>query len=112
LAGEQNDSISPEEQIDDLKREVELLHREVARRNQEMMGFITVLCLPMSTKRKLEVGFTIIKELPDPFLREILERYIKEGVKSEMNFDQIIEPMPIVTLFNRLPSNSNANTTT
>jgi hypothetical protein len=34
LEGEQNNSTSYEEQIEDLKREVELLHREITRRNE------------------------------------------------------------------------------
>lgn len=84
---------SVEEELEMLRREMELLRKEVERRNQQLMGVLTILCLPMTTNRKLEVGFSVIKELKDDILKLIIERYVKEGVRSDLNFDEIMNPM-------------------
>ncbi|MEW5841474.1 MAG: hypothetical protein AB1753_10775, partial [Thermoproteota archaeon] len=73
-----------EEKVEALQRDVELLQREVQRRNQELMGALTILCLPMSTNRKLEVGFSVLRRLPDDVLKLIIDRYTKEGIRSDM----------------------------
>ncbi|WP_337862315.1 hypothetical protein [Nitrososphaera sp.] len=91
-----------EEKVEALQRDVELLQREVQRRNQELMGALTILCLPMSTNRKLEVGFSVLRRLPDDVLKLIIDRYTKEGIRSDMTFDQIMEPMIKSLGFERL----------
>ncbi len=92
---------SAEEKIETLKHEIELIHREVRRRNDEMLGYLTVLCLPMSTKRRLEIGFNLIKSLADETLKSIIGRYVSEASKSELTFDDIIDPLVRVIGFER-----------
>ncbi|MGB6673922.1 MAG: hypothetical protein WBE34_15940 [Candidatus Nitrosopolaris sp.] len=93
---------SPEEKIEVLKREVELLHRELQRRNNQMLGFPTVLYLPISTKRRLEIGFIIVKDLADETLKAIIGRCVKEASRSEMTFDDIIDPLVRTIGFERV----------
>jgi hypothetical protein len=66
------------------------------------MGAITILCLPISTSRKLEIGFKMIEKLPDDTLKMIIKRYVEEGKKSDVSFDNMIDPMVRILGFERL----------
>jgi hypothetical protein len=82
-----------EQRVERLEEDLKLMNRELQRRNQELMGVFTILCLPMSTSRKMEVGFSILIRLPEDVLKLITDRYLKEAARSDLTFDQIVEPM-------------------
>ncbi len=91
-----------QEQIDLLKQELEILHRTNRRRDENLLGVVTILCLPMSEKRKLEIGFALIKDLENQLLIPIIDRYLKECKKSEVSFDDIFDPMVRAIGFEKL----------
>ena len=106
MEGSQRDTDIPEptleEQVEFLRRELQTLHSENRRRAEELMGILTILCLPMSNKRRMEIGFSVVKNLSNEKLGPLLERYIKEAMRSEMGFDEIFEPMIKTVGFERL----------
>jgi hypothetical protein len=57
--------------------------------------------LSISTKRRLEIGFNLIKSLADETLKSIIGRYVSEASKSELTFDDIIDPLVRVIGFER-----------
>jgi hypothetical protein len=90
---EENPSI--EERISDLERNFEALFKSINRRNQELVGQLLTLSLPMSNKRRLETTALILKtiNLDDAILKSIFLRYFNEGIKSDLKFEDLIEPL-------------------
>ena len=65
------------------------------------MGTITILCLPLQKGRRLELGFKQISKIPNSILTVILERYVIESKNSDLNFDEMINPVVSVLGFER-----------
>lgn len=89
----QPDEAPIEDRIEKVEEELKNVNKQMERLVEQLMGTITILCLPMPTSRKLELGFKMIEKIPDSILQVIVRRYIEEGKKSDVKFDDMIDPM-------------------
>ena len=98
------DEASLDQRVTDLEINFKALFNSISRRNQELLGYLLVLSLPMSDKRRLETTTSILKttKLEPVVLKEILLRYFKEGIKSDLKFDDLIEPLINIIGFEEL----------
>ena len=90
-----------DERVSDLERELKNTQKQIMRLSEELMGTITILCLPLSNSRKLELGFKQVQQLPRDILKVIIRRYIKESKHSDLSFDAMITPVVSVLGFER-----------
>jgi len=90
-----------DERVSDLERELLNTQKQIVKLSEELMGTITILCLPLSNSRKLELGFKQIEQLPNNILRIIIVRYIKESKHSDLSFDTMITPVVSILGFER-----------
>jgi hypothetical protein len=91
----------PSERLDDLERNFKNIQKQIERLTQELMGTITILCLPLSNGRRLEFGFKQIEQLPNHILQIIIQRYVTESKHSDLSFDEMITPIVSVFGFER-----------
>ena len=91
-----------DERVTDLEHGMKSAQKQLERLTESLMGGITILCLPLPTNTRLEIGFNLIKGLPDDILKLIIKRYIIEGKKSELRFDDLLNPMIRILSFERL----------
>ena len=90
-----------EERVSDLEKELKTTQKQIIRLTEELMGTITILALPLSNVRKLELGFTSIRDLPNKPLKIIIHRFVIESKNSDLNFDEMITPIVSVLGFER-----------
>ena len=84
-----------------LEEELKALRKEVKSLTEHLLGSITILCLPLSRSRRLELGFKQVEHLPNSILTMIAERYISESRTSDLNFDDMLSPLVAVFGFER-----------
>jgi hypothetical protein len=86
---------SLESRVNNLEGTLKALHYSISRRNNELLGTLLVLSLPMSDKRRLETAIAVLKsiELDDLILKDVLFRYLGEGIRSNLGFADLIEPL-------------------
>lgn len=98
----ENDKEIPlDERVTDLERDLKNSQKQIEKLTQELMGTITILCLPLSEGRRLELGFKQISELPNNILGIIIDRYVKESKHSDLSFDSMVTPLVSVLGFER-----------
>ncbi|PJC49821.1 MAG: hypothetical protein CO032_08080, partial [Nitrosopumilales archaeon CG_4_9_14_0_2_um_filter_34_16] len=96
------DSEAPiDERVNDLERELKNTQKQITKLSEELMGTITILCLPLTHSRKLELGFKQVEQLPNNILKVIIRRYIMESKHSDLSFDTMITPVVSVLGFER-----------
>jgi len=98
---EDEKEIPMEERVSDLERELKNTRQQIQELTQELMGTVTILCLPLSDGRRLELGFKQIERLPNNILKMIIQRYVKESKLSDLSFDTMITPLVSVLGFER-----------
>lgn len=91
-----------DERVRDIEFGLKNAQRQFERITESLLGSITILCLPLATTKRLEIGFNLIKKLPDDILKLIIKRYLSEGKQSELKFDDLVNPMIRVFGFERL----------
>lgn len=99
---EKPDEMSVEERLDLLTQSIENAGKQMERLTEQLMGTIVILCLPMSSTKKLEFGFKAIEKLPSHILKIIIRRYIEESKRVDLKFDDMIDPMFVVFGFEQL----------
>jgi len=99
---EKKDDLTLEERIDIIQSSLENAGKQMERLTEQLMGTIVILCLPLSSTKKLEFGFKAIEYLPTHILRIIIRRYIEESKKADVKFDDMIDPMFLVFGFEKL----------
>jgi hypothetical protein len=99
-----DDELNTEDRIKNLEMSQEALSKYLLRVNQNMLGYLLILSLPMTTKRRLELTSSLLNSisLDDLVLRDVLIRYLHEGRLGEINFEQLLEPLVKVFGFDRL----------
>ena len=96
------DSETPiDERVSDLERDLETTQKQITKLTQELMGTITILCLPLTNSRKLELGFRQVEQLPNNILKVIVRRYVNESKHSDLSFDLMVTPLVSVLGFER-----------
>ena len=99
---DQNDDTPIENKVEYIEQELKLMRREMIKLTEEFMGTITILCLPLTDSRRLELGFKQISELPNAPLKVIVRRYVMESKMSDLKFDDMVDPMVRMLGFERL----------
>lgn len=99
---DKKEELTTDERLQILEDGFESARKQIERLVEQLMGMITILCLPMSANKKLEFGFKTIESLPNHILKIIIRRYIEESKKIDMKFDDMIDPMFLVFGFERL----------
>lgn len=104
LTAENDEGSELEERIHTLELSLEAVVRHTQRLNQQILGYLLVLSLPMSNKKRIESTVAILNtfKLDDQILQDILLRYFREGVKSEMSFEDLLTPIVNSFGFDRL----------
>lgn len=97
-----DEELTIEERLKILEDGFEGARKQTERLVEQLMGMITILCLPMSHNKKLEFGFKTIEKLPNSILKIIVRRYVEESKKIDIKFDDMIDPMFLVFGFERL----------
>ena len=90
-----------EERVAYLERELTTAQKQISNLTQELLGTITILCLPLSQSKKLEVGFKLISELPPKILEVIVKKYVQESKNVDISFDTMISPIVNILGFER-----------
>ena len=90
-----------EERVSYLEKELINSRKQIEELYEELMGTITILCLPLNKGRRLELGFKQIKKLPNNALQMIIKRYVIESKKMDLSFDEMINPVVSVLGFER-----------
>jgi hypothetical protein len=104
LASEDKSNGDLEERIRNLELGQETMQRYLPRISQELLGYLLILSLPMSDRRRLELTSALLNKikLDDATLGLILLRYFNEGKLSDFGFDDIINPLVKTFSFDRL----------
>lgn len=89
------------ERVSYLEDELKSTKKQLLNLTEELMGTITILCLPLPRGRRLELGFKQISKIPDNILKLIVERYVIEAKNSDLSFDDMISPVVSVLGFER-----------
>lgn len=84
-----------------LERELKTAQQQITALTENLLGTITILCLPLSVGKRLEIGFKQIKDLPDDILTIIVKRYVQEAKYSDVSFDEMISPLVAILGFER-----------
>jgi hypothetical protein len=90
-----------EERVAYLERELTTSQKQITNLSQELLGTITILCLPLSQSKRLEIGFKLLRELPPKILEVIVKRYVQESKSADLNFDGMISPIVNMLGFER-----------
>ena len=90
-----------DERVSDLEKDLKNTQKQIIKLSEELMGTITILCLPLTDSRKLELGFKQVEQLPNKILNVIIRRYIMESKHSDLSFDTMITPVVSVLGFER-----------
>lgn len=98
---EKDDKVPISEKVKFLEEELKSTKKQLLNLTEELMGTITILCLPLPRGRRLELGFKQIGKIPNDILKVILERYVLESKNSDLSFDEMINPMVSVLGFER-----------
>ena len=99
---EDPNEIPLEERVDLLTSSIENAGKQMERLTEQLMGTIVILCLPMTSAKKLEFGFKSIEKLPNHILKIIIRRYVEESKKADMKFDEMVDPLFLVFGFEKL----------
>ena len=102
IMSDKKEEMTIEERIKILEDGFENARKQTERLVEQLMGMITILCLPMSPTKKLEFGFKTIEKLPNQILKIIIRRYVEESKKIDIKFDDMIDPMFLTFGFERL----------
>jgi len=90
-----------EERVSYLEKELTSSRKQIEKLYEELLGTITILCLPINKTRRLELGFKQVEKLPNNPLKMIIQRYVIEGKKIDLSFDEIVNPIVSVLGFDR-----------
>ena len=89
------------EAIEYLEKELTSSRKQIEKLYEELLGTITILCLPLNKTRRLELGLKQVEKLPNNPLKMIIQRYVIESKKIDLSFDEIINPIVSVLGFER-----------
>lgn len=89
------------ERVNDLERDLQNTQKQITRLTQELMGTVTILCLPLTDSRKIELGFKQVEQLPNNVLKVIVKKYVEESKHSDLSFDAMVTPVVGVLGFER-----------
>jgi hypothetical protein len=94
-SGEKSEIEELRDRVDNLEASAESVLKMMNRRNQELVGLLLTLSLPMSDRRRIETSVEIMKalKLDDTILKNVIDRYFKEGIRSELRFEEIVDPL-------------------
>jgi len=90
-----------EERVSYLEKELTSSRKQIEKLYEELLGTITILCLPLNKTRRLELGLKQVEKLPNNPLKMIIQRYVIESKKIDLSFDEIINPIVSVLGFDR-----------
>lgn len=88
--------------VEDLETDLRNTKKQVEMLTEQLMGTLTILCLPMPTGKKLEFGFKMLEKLPNHILKVIVKRYVSESKFIDLKFDEMVDPMYRTFGFERL----------